>query len=165
MNEKAKYTIILILAVLVSLATSYLSTLYFHSNSQSTSSNSPQTTQKPTSTQQPTGIKIFLQYNLSFFAGDSSLVTVYSDVTVYNLTIIYNYKPISGGSNVTQSLNYGNYYPSWGSTVVTAGEIPFAILEIPQNIIEACSTTVANSAGNPVFMIRPQLTVTVYGFS
>ena len=165
MDEKAKYVIVLVLAVLVSLATSYFSSSYFHSNAQNASSSSPQPTQEPISTQQPLGGKNFPQYSLSFYARGSSFVTVYSDVAVYNLTVVYNYKPISGGSNVTQSLNYGNYYPSWGSTVVTAGETPSAILKIPQDIIEACSTITTNSAGNPVFAISPQLTVTVYGFS
>ena len=165
MNEKAKYAFFLVLVIFVSLATSYLSTAYLHSSSQSVSSKSPQTTQEPTSTQQPTGTKIFLTYNLTFFANGVSTVTVYSDVTVYNLTVVYQYKTVNGGSNVTQNINYGNYYPSGGSTAVAAGEIPSATLIIPQDIIEACSTTTLNPVGNYVFVIRPQLTVIVYGFT
>jgi hypothetical protein len=40
MNEKAKYATVLVLAVFVSLSTSYLSTPYFHSNAPSTATTS-----------------------------------------------------------------------------------------------------------------------------
>lgn len=160
MNEKAKYVAILFLALLISATTSYLTTLSLHSNSQSTSSNSIE------ANQQPTSVKIFPLYNVSFLSVGDCRVTVYSNVPLYNLTMDYRYTT-PNDITLTSNVTYGDYFPSWGpSTIIVEGETPYAIYAIPQDIIQACSTTTYNAAeGITVFVIPPQLTVTVYGFS
>ena len=157
MNEKAKYVVILLLAILVSASTSYLTTLSLHSSSQSPSSNTSETAQQTASA------KIFPLHNVSFSVYVST-VTVYSNVAVLNLTIDYRYTTLNG-STLTRNVTYGDYYPSWGSSVVTEGETPSTSFLIPQDIIQTCSTTTYSADGSLIFKIPPQLTVTVYGYS
>ena len=118
MNEKAKYAIILLLAIGVSSATSYLITSYSHS----------------------TSTKIFPAFNVNIGI-DLSDVQVNSSVAIHNLTIVYQYKSLNGTMN-TVKVGYGDYAPFWGAgVVINSGTIPYATYRIPDSIISACSTT------------------------
>ncbi len=166
MDEKTKYVIVLLLAIIVSSATSYLTTLSLRSSS----TESPQPSSN--STQQPTSIKIFPSYTYGFGVppnegGSGSSVTVYSDVVIYNLTIDYLYTTLNG-TTLTSNITYGTFHPSYSSgEFVTPGELPSTCYLIPQDIISACSTTYYDPANTEYFFkIPPQLNVTeVYGYS
>ncbi len=123
MDKKVECMAILLVAVIASAATSYVTTLSLNQNNQKslstlspfqTASPSPQPTQQPPSspthspspqlsvtpevTQQPM-VKIFpITYDVSFDPGTSppsGTVCIYSNYPIYNLTVVYKYIPTS----------------------------------------------------------------------
>jgi hypothetical protein len=160
MNEKAKYLAILILAVIVSAATSYVTTL-----------SSPATDVKGLVEQQVaeqlSSSKVTPPYEVSFFAAGNSIVTIYSKISLENLTIVYKYTCLENGTTVTRSINYGSFVPAWGAgAVIEAGAVPQALYKIPDDIIQASSTTKLNANDCIVFDIQPKCEVLeVYGYA
>ena len=150
MSEKTKYLAILILAVVVSAATSYMiafsqSAIYVNALS---------------------GRKVALPYDVSFFAGGNSLVTVYGEVLVRNLTIVYQYTCLDNSTEVTRRVEYGTFVPAWGAgTVIESGAVPEALYKIPDDVILASSKTKLNINNNLVFDVGPICEVLeVYGY-
>ena len=160
MNEKTKYLTALILAVVVSAATSYIVTL-------SLPTPIVEALVEQEVAKQLSPNKVNLPYEVSFFAAGHSLVTIYSKTTVENLTIVYKYKILEDETMATTSVEYGTFIPAWGAgAVIEAGAVPEALYKIPNDIIQACSTTKTNEHGNIVFDIPPQLEIIeVYGYS
>jgi hypothetical protein len=160
MNEKTKYLAILILAVIVSAATTYLTTLTL-----------PAMDVKGLVEQQVaeqlSPSKVTLPYEVSFFAAGNSLVTVHSKISLEDLTIVYKYTILENGTTVTRNINYGTFIPAWGAgAVIEAGAVPEALYKIPNDIIQACSTTKLNVNDNIVFDIQPKCEILeVYGYS
>jgi hypothetical protein len=151
MNEKTKYLAILILAVIVSAATSYVITL----------------SQSAIYVNALSGRKVTLPYEVSFFAGGNSLVKVYGKVSVQNLTIVYKYTCLDNSTEVTRSIEYGTFIPAWGAgAVIEAGAVPEALYKIPDDIIQASSKTKLNVNDNLVFDVGPVCEVLqVYGYT
>ena len=169
MSEKAKFTVFLIIVVLVSAITTYLTNLALDSTqitpNQSDSQQTPQDTETPSNT------KIFPDYEVNLSPLDSdSKVIVTSGVSIKDLTIVYQYTSLNG-TTYTEEVNYGDYHPTWSpNNVIEPGEIQFQFYRIPQSIISACSSTKArhDSDGDLIgyeWDVYPKLTVTVYGYS
>ena len=169
MNEKMKYVTILLLAVVVSSATSYLTTLAVYPSNAPQPSISPILQPTISPTLQPTSIRILPTYNVTISVEDS-YVQVFSTVAFHNLTIVYQYTTLNGTSK-TAEVGYGDYYPIWGvGVIIDSGAIPYVTCRIPNSIMSACSTTkiiyTDGIQSGIQFDIYPQLNVTeVYGYS
>jgi hypothetical protein len=114
-----------------------------------------------------TKTNVSLPFEVDFFAGGNSLVTVHSQVTLENLTIVYQYTNLSDGSTNIESVDYGTFIPAWGAgAVIKAGESPEAQYQIPPAILEQCAKIAVNSYGCDVFEGTPQLEVLgVFGYA
>jgi hypothetical protein len=147
MNAQVKYLAILILAIIVSATTSYAMTV---------SSTAIDLERLEEQVVERLSSKVTLPYEVSFFAGGNSLVTVYSKVSVQNLTIVYQYTCLDNGTEVTRGVEYGTFIPAWGAgAVIEAGAIPEALYKIPDDIIQASSKTKLNVNDNIVFDVGP----------
>jgi hypothetical protein len=203
-SKKIEYLAVLLITIAISALTSYATTLSLHPTSQneqpkvsSQPSSSPQATQQPSNspeltplltsspenttkpstpetTPQPAYHKITLSNTVKIHLGIESMVNVYSNVSLHNLTIVYQYTTLNGTS-VTTEVGYGDYYPVWGwGAVVEPGATPSETCGIPGSIISACSRT-KNVHSTDLFGrdietltldVYPQLNVTeVYGYS
>jgi hypothetical protein len=94
-------------------------------------------------------------------------VTVYSKISVQNLTIVCKDTCLNG-TTLTSNIDYGTYVPAWGAgVVIESGAIPDALYKIPDDIIRACSTTKVKPDTNViVFDIQPKCEVLeVYGYT
>jgi hypothetical protein len=160
MNEKSKFLVMLILAVISSSITSYVTTRF------STTMDVKGLVAQEVA-EQLSHSKVTLPYEVSFFAAGNSLVTAYSKISLENLTIVYKYAVLEDGATVTKSIDYGTFIPAWGAgAVIKAGATPEALYKIPDDIIQASSTTKVNDAGCLVFDTPPQLEVLeVYGYA
>jgi hypothetical protein len=170
MNEKLKFATLLIVVVLVSVITSYATTLALNTNKDA--QNNQQEGSQQSSNPQSTGElnKIYPKHEDHFSPlENSSKVTVISGVALKNLTIVYQFTSLNGTA-YTEELDYGDYFPTWGpNNVVQAGETQFQYYRIPQSIISACSSTKAvfNARGDYLydrFDVYPKLTITVFGY-
>jgi len=168
MNENVKFATFLIVVVLVSAATSYVTTLSLDSNTDS-QNGIPQPT--PQDTEEPSTTKTFPSYEVDLSPLDSdSKVTVISAASIRDLKIVYQYTSLNGTA-YTEEINYSDYHPTWSPNhVIEPGEIQFQYYRIPQSIISACSSTKAtyDSDGDLIgytWDVYPKLTVTVYGYS
>lgn len=160
MNEKTKYLAVIILAIAVSAATSYVTTLSLHSlNAQG---SQQQSSQQAGSEQAPH--KVSLAYDVDFFAPGSTVI-VSSSVALQNLTIVYQYT-YPNGTTVTSNVDYGDYYPWWGTgTVIRVGAVPSAIYAIP-DYIQALATTYVDPDNGITKISNPNCKVLeVYGYS
>ena len=180
MDGKIKFLTILLAALLVSAATSYATTsLYLASlpvQSFGTGNVNVDVNNLPSEMVQQisdeivmelTKTNVSLPFEVDFFAGGNSLVTVHSQVTLENLTIVYQYTNISDGSLYVESIDYGTFIPAWGAgAVIKVGESPEAQYQIPPAILEQCATIIVNSNGCDVFEGTPQLEVLgVFGYA
>ena len=175
MDGKIKYLSILILALLVSVATSYVTASFYLSTVPAPSSTapsmddlSPQVLQQLSDDiVQASKSNVSLPFTVQFFGGGDSIVETHSRVALDNLTIVYQYTRLSDGSTVTTNVDYGTFIPAWGAgAVIEAGASPEALYKIPDSILLECSTTVVNSNGCLVFDGTPQLQVlAVYGYA
>jgi energy-converting hydrogenase Eha subunit G len=165
MNEKTKYLAILILAVIVSSATSYAATLSLPTGTVKAADVEALVEQQVAEQLSPS--KVTLPYEVSFFAAGNSIVTVYSKMFLENLTIVYKYTCLENGTTVTRSIDYGAFIPAWGAgAVIEAGAVPQGLYKMPDVIITACSTTYVNSVGCTQFDIQPKCEILeVYGYS
>ena len=177
MDSKVKYLFVLILALSVSVATSYVTTSFYLNNFLGKTSNvdnvdfndlSPQVIQQISDdiVLQLTKTNVSLPFVISFFAGGNSLVEVHSRVALENLTIVYQYTRLSDGTSVVENVDYGTFIPAWGAgAVIEEGASPEGLYRIPDRILQQCATTVTNSNGCLVFEGNPQLEVLgVYGY-
>lgn len=158
MNVQIKYLAVLILAIIVSAATSYVMTV---------SSTAIDLERLEEQVVERLSSKVTLPYDVSFFAGGHSVVKVYSKVTVQNLTIVYQYTCLDNSTEVTRSVEYGTFIPAWGAgAVIEAGAVPEALYKIPDDIIQASSKTKLNVADCIVFDVGPVCEVLeVYGYT
>jgi hypothetical protein len=175
MGEKIKYLAVLLVAIAVSALTSYATTLSLQPKASiQQPSNSPELTPQSSSSPspQPTSTKITASYNAYFDPEDNqSVLTVYSNETIHNLTVTYQFTSLNG-TNYTTKINYGTYTPAFSPNhVIEVGDTPFQLYRIPQSIISACSTTKLTFdshgyASGITWDIYPKLTVTeFYGYS
>jgi hypothetical protein len=165
MNEKTKYLAILLVAAIVSAATSYTATLSLPKATVTVADVESLVEQQVTEELSP--VKVTLVNEVSFWAPGPSYVKAYSDVTLKNLTIVYKYTCLGNGTVTTKSIEYGTFIPAWGAgTIIEAGAVPEGLYKIPDYIIQASSTTETNPSGNLVFDTPPQLEVLeVYGYT
>jgi hypothetical protein len=180
MDGKIKFLTILLAALLVSAITSYATTfLYLESMSGQSSGTGnvnvdvnnlpPEMVQQISDeiVMEVTKTNVSLPFEVDFFAGGNSLITVHSQVTLENLTIVYQYTNLSDGSVYTESIDYGTFIPAWGAgAVIKAGESPEAQYQIPPKILEQCAKIIVNSNDCDVFEGTPQLEVLgVFGYA
>ena len=180
MDGKIKFLTVLVAALLVSAAASYATTSFYLESLPGQSSgtgnvnvdvnNLPPAIVEQISDEivmELTKTNVSLPFEVDFFAGGNSLVTVHSQVTLENLTIVYQYTNLSDGSMYTENIDYGTFIPAWGAgAVIKAGESPEAQYQIPPAILEQCATIVVNSNGCEVFEGPPQLEVLgVFGYA
>ena len=136
MNNKVKYLSVLVLALLVSVATSYVTTSAYLTNQHAESLNvgtvdvnnlPPQVMQQISDdiVLQLTKTNVSLSFEVSYFAGGNSLVEVNGRVALENLTIVYQYTRLSDGTSVVESVDYGTFIPAWGAgAVIEEGASP-----------------------------------------
>lgn len=181
MEERVKFAVLLIAVILVSVSTTYVTTVALNSNKHvqndpQPSSSSKQRNDDTTQSANETAVnRIVPQYNVSLTFVDlptlsNSYVAVYSDVPIYNLTIVYSFTSLNGAS-YAQKIGYGNYSPTYNpNDLVAPGQIHFQYYQIPLSIILACSSTkpTYDKSGSPIGItwdVYPQLSVSVYGYS
>jgi hypothetical protein len=178
MDGKVKYLSVLVLALLVSVATSYVTTSVYLAIRPAESPNvgtvdvnnlPPQVMQQISDdiVLKLTKTNVSLPFEVSFFAADDSLVEVHSRVALENLTIVYEYTWLSDGTTVVESVDYGTFIPAWGAgAVIEEGASPEGLYKIPDRILQQCATAITNSNGCLVFEGTPQLEVLgVFGYS
>ena len=160
MNEKTKFLATLILAVIASSVTSYVTI-------KSSTTMDVQGLVEQEVAEQLSGSKVTLPHEVEFSAAGHSLVTVRSKTTLENLTIVYRYTCLENSTIITRNVEYGTFIPAWGAgTVIRAGAVPSALYKIPDDIIQASSTTKLNEFDNIVFDTPPQIEILeVYGYS
>ena len=158
MNGKIKYLVILILALLVSAATSYVTTLSLLSiNTEGSQQQASQDTSK-------TKVTLVAQ-NITFRTGeDNSVVKIATDLSLDNLTIVYRYTCLNG-TIFTESIDYGRYNPRWGQgALIDIGDVPGVYFVIPDYIIHA-SSSVKSTQGALTWIVPPQVEVVeIYGY-
>ena len=178
MNNKVKNLSVLVLALLVSVATSYVTTSAYLTNQRAESLNvgtvdvnnlPPQVMQQISDdiVLQLTKTNVSLQFEVSYFAGGNSLVEVNSRVALENLTIVYQYTRLSDGTSVVESVDYGTFIPAWGAgAVIEEGASPQGLYKIPERILQQCAIAKSNNNGCLVFEGTPQLEVLgVFGYA
>ena len=154
MGEKTKYLIMVLITILVSSATSYITTTLTMQNIQNDSQNKTKT-------------KVNFDVKGVNFDIDMVFNTVHTNpnVNVDNLTIVYQYT-CPNGTKFTESIDYGSYTPTWGSgAVIDPGGAPDVYFRIPEYIIRASSSTMTNEYGTK-WDVYPQVEVLeIYGYS
>jgi hypothetical protein len=172
MKESVKYAVFLVVVILVSVCSSYITTIALKPNTSNTNVSGNQ--QQGVSTNSTSNIVHASSYQTKFdvsFAGYGSdeddpynYVIVYSYIAIQNLTITYQYTCLNG-TTLEAKVDYGYFYPAY-TTIVQQGEIPFTDYIIPSYIIRACASTIDNAQGYPVWKVYPQLNVIdVSGYS
>jgi len=156
MNEKAKYLVAFVSIIVVSAFTSYLTTLSLVSPN----TQSPQTKEN----QQSTSNKVSLAYNITLYP-DGSIVKVFSNINLHNLTIVYQYTD-PNGTMVTDNVNYGEYYAGWGTGVfIHLGDTPYSSYVVP-DFIQALATTYVDPQTGITKVSNPNFKVLeVYGYT
>ena len=169
MKDTVKFAVFLVIIVLVSVITTYITNLALdaHEGTQGT----PEPSSSPQNTNEPSNNKIFPSFEVYLDPQPSgSRVTVTSGVSIQDLTIVYEYTSLNGTA-YTEEIHYGDYYPTWSPNhVIEPGETQFQFYRIPQSIISACSSAKPkyDSDGDLIgyeWEIYPKLTVNVYGYS
>jgi hypothetical protein len=175
MNNNAKFAITIAVVIVVSVLTSYVTTVTLNSNNDSDTQQSSisQTTIQPSlqNTSQTSTNKIFPSHSEDYSAeNNESVITVTSSIAIRDLTVVYHYTALNG-SAYSQEFHYGDYFPSWGpNNIVNPNQVQFQYYRIPQSVVSACSNTksVFSKSGDYIgqgFDVQPNITVTVYGYS
>lgn len=163
MEEKVRYAVFLAVVILVSVLSSYITTLALNPNLSDT--NGTTNLQPSTNTNSTKSIVHALSYQADLLSTSSAYVTVTSDIPMTNLTIVYKYTPING-SAITEEVTYGDYFPVYDpGQVLQPGAHHVQNYGIPQNMVDVSSTK-AFVGDNLVYVIPPQIQILdVYGYS
>ena len=163
MKDRMKFAILLVVVVLVSVITTYITNLTLNTNEEYTGPD-----------QSPNGsskTKIYPSFEVRLVPQPfNSIVTVTSAISLEDLTIVYQYTALNG-TEFTQEIYYGDYFPTWNPNhVIEPGETQFQFYRIPQSILTDCSTyrEKRDADGDLIgyeWDISPKLTINVYGYS
>ena len=164
MKNTVQYIGIIVVVILVSVSTSYLTTIVLENKN-----NLQQQNVQPNITQNITRTKVNLTAKSINFNVDASgnYVKVETNQALDNLTITYKYACLNG-TIFTESVDYGSIAPYWGvGVMIEAGKIPELNFLIPEHIIRASSSLKTNeNSGVTIWDIRPQVEVLeIYGYS
>lgn len=169
MRDRTKFSMFLVIVVLVSVITAYVT--YLALDAQEDTQGTPEQSSSPQSTNGPSTNKIFPSFEVYLDPQPSgSRVTVTSGVAIQDLTIVYECTSLNG-TEYMEEIHYGDYYPTWSPNhVIEPGETQFQFYRIPQSIISDCSSAKPkyDSDGDLLgyeWDIYPKLAVTVYGYS
>jgi hypothetical protein len=165
MGEKTKYLIIILTAILLSTAASYITTTLTMQNIKNELEqqiNQQQPGQNTTKTKINFNIKeINFDIDMTF-----NIVSTEPNLSVDNLTIVYQYT-CRNDTTITENIDYGSYTPVWGAnSIIDAGGVPIVSFRIPDYIIYASSSTKRNALGFLVWDVSPQVEVLeIYGYA
>jgi hypothetical protein len=176
MNGKIKYLFALLLVVIVSVATSYATTMVYLSRLpvQQASVGQVDLNNLPTQMVQQisddivlelTRTNLSLPFEFTSYGGNESYVKVHNNISLENLTITFEYTSATDGMTHIESYDYGTYIPSWGAgVIITYGEDPNSYYRVPYTVIQQCATTTLN-VDNQTIQNVPQLEVLgVFGY-
>jgi hypothetical protein len=177
MNGKIKYLFVVLLAVAVSIATSYVTTTVYLSRLpvQQTSIAQVDLNNLPPQMVQQISDDIVLeltQTNISLpfeflsHGGNNSYVKVHNNIALENLTITFKFTSTTDGMTHIESYDYGTYIPAWGDgVVITYGEDPDSYYRVPYTVIQQCATTTLIDDENQAIPNALQLEVLgVFGY-
>ena len=125
MHSKIKYLFALLLVVVVSMATSYATTMAYLSRlpvQQPSVGRVDLNSLPPQMVQQIsddivldlTKNNVSLPFEFLSYGGNESYVKVHSNIAIQNLTITFKYVNITDGVTHIRSYDYGMYIPAWG---------------------------------------------------
>ena len=140
MGDKTKYLIIILTAVLLSTAASYITTTLITQNIQS---NLEQQINQQSS-QNTTKTKINFNVRMKIFDIEYSrhYVEIYVNKPVDNFTIFYSYIRLNGTES-TRIVDYGSVTPSWDlDEIIYPETVPYLRFAIPNDIVIASSTII-----------------------
>jgi hypothetical protein len=176
MNGKIKYLSVLLLAVAVSIATSYVTTSVYLSRLPLQQSNVGQVdlnSLPPQMVQQIsdgivlelTRTNVSLPFEFTSYGGNESYVKVHNNIALENLTITFQYTNSTDGMIHIESYDYGTYIPAYGDgVIITYGQDPNSYYRVPYAVIQQCATTTLE-ADNRTIENVPQLEVLgVFGY-
>jgi hypothetical protein len=176
LNGKIKYLFVLLLAVVVSIATSYVTTAVYLAQLPvqkpsvghvDLNSLPPQMVQQISDdiVLELTRTNISLPFEFTSYGGNESYVKVHNNIALENLTITFQYTSATDGLTYIESYDYGTYIPAWGAgVVITYGEDPNSYYRVPYAVIQQCATTTLN-VDNRTIQNVPQLEVLgVFGY-
>lgn len=164
MNEIAKYSVVIVIAVLASAITSYEVASNFHVTAQNP--------QLPQSSDDHIQTRVNLTISRVDINGpnSASYVEVQFSEAVHNLTIIYRYTALNGTTSM-RSVDYGGIYdPAWHNGDIVSPELVASIrFRIPNDILlvsSSITTYYAGEGGGLAWDVSPQVeAVEAYGFA
>ena len=175
MNGKTRYLFVLLLAVTVSISTSYVTTSVYLSRlsvQQSSVGQMDLNNLPPQMVQQIsddivlelTKTNVSLPFELKSYGGNESYVKVHNNIALENLTITFQYYSTDGMTHI-ESYDYGTYTPAWGDgVVITYGQDPNSYYRVPFTVVQKCATTTLTE-DNQTIQNVPQLEVLgVFGY-
>ncbi len=176
MNGKIKYLFVLLLAVAVSIASSYVTTSVYLSRlpiQQSAVGHVDLNSLPPQMVQQIsddivlelTRTNVSLPFEFTSYGGNESYVKVHNNVALENLTITFQYTNSTDGMTHIESYDYGTYIPAYGDgVIITYGQDPNSYYRVPYTVIRQCATTTLEVDNRTIANI-PQLEVLgVFGY-
>jgi hypothetical protein len=166
MGEKTKFLIIILTAILLSTATSYITTILTLQNIQNELEQQINQQQQPSQNTTKTKVNFNVK-EIHFDIGMTfNYVSSEPNLSVDNLTIVYQYTRLNG-TTITESIDYGSYTPVWGAnSIIDVGSVPIVSFRIPDYIIYASSSTKRNAADFLVWDVYPQVEVLeIYGYA
>jgi hypothetical protein len=177
MNGKIKYLLILLLAVAVSIATSYVTTSVYLSQlpiERSATAQVDLNNLPPQMVQQIsddivlelTQTNVSLPFEFTSYGGNESYVKVHNNIAIENLTITFKFTGIGDNMTHVESFDYGTYIPAYGDgVIITYGQDPNSYYRVPYTVIEQCPTTTIIDGQNRTIQNVPQLDVLgVFGY-
>jgi hypothetical protein len=165
MGEKTKFLIIILTAILLSTATSYITTILTLQNIQNELEQQINQQQQPSQNTTKTKVNFNVK-EIHFDIGMTfNYVSSEPNLSVDNLTIVYQYT-CRNDTTITENIDYGSYTPVWGAnSIIDAGGVPIVSFRIPDYIIYASSSTKRNALGFLVWDVSPQVEVLeIYGY-
>jgi hypothetical protein len=163
LNQIAKYSAVIVIAVLASAITSYEVT----SNLEMIAQNP----QLPQANNDPIETRVNLTISRVYIANpnSASYIEVAFGKAVHNLTIVYRYTALNGTTFIS-SVDYGNYEPTWNTgDTISPGDIPSLRFRIPDDIILVSSSVkmyYAGEGGGYAWDIFPQVeAIEAYGYA
>jgi hypothetical protein len=176
MNGKLKYLFVLLLAVVVSVATSYVTTSVYLSQlpvqqpsvvQMDLNSLPPQMVQQISDdiVLELTRTNVSLRFEFESYGGNDSYVKVHNNIALENLTITFKFTSTVDGMTHIESYDYGTYIPAWGAgVVITYGQDPNSYYRVPYEVIQQCPTTTLDNGAQAVLNVPDLEVLGVFGY-
>jgi hypothetical protein len=177
MNDKIKYLSVVLLAVAVSIATSYVTTRVYlsqlpvqrSSTAQVDLNNLPPQMVQQISDEivlELTRTNVSLPFEFKSYGGNESYVKVHNNIALENLTITFKFTGTTDGITHIESYDYGTYIPAYGDgVIITYGQDPNSYYRVPYMVIQQCATITIIDDDNRTISNVPQVEVLgVFGY-